>query len=105
MSPLPGTDDEDRGVDVATISTGCIYSLSEQFGPTYEYYEDGSSYQTGTYSKVLLKRQDSSGNVTWTREVTSGECRGYYEYDYDYDYSYYYYSCNSGPLAKVGSTC
>ncbi len=84
LEPQFGTADDDRGVDVATVSTGRIYSLSEQFGPIYEYDEYGSSYQSGTYSKVLLKRQDGNGNVTWTEEVTSAECRDTEDWGDDY---------------------
>lgn len=74
LEPQFGSADDERGIDVASISTGRIYLLSEQFGPTYGNYDDGTSYQDGTYSKVLLKRQDGSGNIAWSIEVASAEC-------------------------------
>lgn len=106
LEPQFGTDDEDRGVDVATISTGRIYSLSEQFGPEYAQTEEGSIYEDGTYSKVLLERRDSSGNVTWSRDVASAQCLGSQsDYDYDNDYDYYYYSCSSvKPISVFADT-
>jgi hypothetical protein len=83
LEPQFGTSDEDRGIDVASVSTGRIYSLSEQSGPIYEYYDDGSSYQIGNYSKVFLRRQDSSGNVTWGKEIESAQCRDNYDQYYE----------------------
>jgi hypothetical protein len=97
LEPQFGTADEDRGIDVAFVSTGRIYLLSEQIGPKYLYYEDGSSYENGSYSKVFLKRQDSSGNVTWTKEIKSGEC-GYNDYWDEYDCT------NVKPISVVADT-
>lgn len=80
LEPQFGTADDDIGIDIATISTGRIYSISEQSGTKYEYDREGNPYKDGTYTSVLLKRQDSSGNITWSKEVTSATCRDFYDY-------------------------
>lgn len=81
LEPQFGSADEDLGVDVAFVSTGRIYSLSEQSGDWYK--DDGSGYSSvyGYYSKVLLTRRDANGNTAWTREIASEIC----DYDYERD--------------------
>lgn len=64
LVPQFGTADDDVGIDVATVSMGRVYSLSQQTGP----------YQNGFYNKIFLSRQDASGKVIWTREVASAIC-------------------------------
>lgn len=74
LTPQFGTADDDFGVDVATVSTGRIYSLSQQTGPVYETDNSGVTYQSGYYGKVFLNRQDGSGKIIWSREVASAQC-------------------------------
>lgn len=88
LEPQFGTADEDRGVDVAFLSTGRIYSLSEQTGAIYEGDNgDGTYYQNGNYKKALLRRYDGSGRLTWMREVDSESC--------NWDDPYYYENCKT----------
>lgn len=84
LEPQFGTADEDYGIDVAFASTGRIYVLSQQDGPVYEEYEDGTSYENGIYSDILLKRYDGSGNLIWSTRVAGDYC--YWDW-YDCDWS------------------
>jgi hypothetical protein len=84
LEPQFGSADTDTGIDVAFASTGRIYSLSEQTGPTYEDNGDGTSDENGFYDRALLRRYDSNGNLTWTKEVGSNGCNYYYEIDCSY---------------------
>lgn len=75
LAPQFGTTDDDIGIDVASASTGRIYSLSKQSGAVYEDgYEGQPDYQTGDYGKVFLKRHDSSGKVIWSLLIGSAKC-------------------------------
>jgi hypothetical protein len=81
LEPQFGTADDDRGVDVATVSTGRIYSLSQQSGYLYEDDGSGSVYESGTYDKAVLRRYDGSGNLTLSKEINGITCDWYYDYD------------------------
>ena len=70
LEPQFGTADEDIGARVVTVSTGRVYSLSEQYGPFYNLYGD----EDGVYEKALLRRYDGSGKLIWTKEITSSVC-------------------------------
>jgi hypothetical protein len=75
LEPQFGTTDDDIGIDVASASTGRIYSLSKQSGAVYEDgYEGQPDYQIGDYGKVFLKRHDSSGKVIWSLLIGSAKC-------------------------------
>ncbi len=63
-----GTAEDDIGVDVAISSVDRVYVLSDQSGS----FGDERAVQ-----RVLLRRYDSRGNLTWNRQVASQ--------DYDYD--------------------
>ncbi len=70
LEPQFGTAEDDFGTDVASVSTGRIYSLSKELG--YDYAADN------TYGKVLLRRFDGSGNSAWTRDVSTSTCNEYF---------------------------
>ncbi len=78
LEPQFGSAEDDIGIDVATISTGRIYTLSNENGP----YE-GDYGMGGRYSKAILSRRDGSGNLTWSRDIESHYCSD------DGDYGYY----------------
>lgn len=82
LEPQFGTAEDEIGLDVASVSTGRIYSLSVENATTYADYGDGETYENGYHKKVLLRRFDSSGKTTWTREVTSEICN-WDELDWD----------------------
>lgn len=84
LAPQFGTADDDRGVDVATVSSGRVYTLSQRNGP----YD-----QFGNYSSVFLQRQDSSGAVIWEKEIDWEVC--------DPDHDYYFEGSDCGTVKAV----
>lgn len=64
-----GSADKDDGVDVATVSSGQIYSLSSQRGNP-----SGAASDLDFYVKALLRRYDASGKLIWTRTVDDYAC-------------------------------
>lgn len=74
LEPQFGSADNDRPVDVTFVSTGRIYSLSDQRGPLYADNGGGTSHEDGFYEKALLRRYDSSGKLTWTKELLDNSC-------------------------------
>lgn len=66
-----GSVDYDTGVDVATASSGRIYTLSQRNGP---YDQNGYPDGYGDYSSAILQRYDSSGAVIWEEQIARGEC-------------------------------
>lgn len=79
LEPQFGSAETDNGVDVAFVSTGRIYSLATESGPTYDDYGDGDIYESGFYKKVLLRRYDASGTLTWTKTVDQYSCNNNYD--------------------------
>lgn len=71
LAPQFGTADDDIGIDVATVSSGRIYTLSQRNGP---YDQNGYPDGSGSYSSVFLQRQDSSGKVIWEEEIGRALC-------------------------------
>lgn len=74
LEPQFGTSDNDFGADVAYVSSGRVYVLSEQEGS----YETCCDYQDDYYlddvDTTVLSRYDNNGNLVWSRDLLTEYC-------------------------------
>ncbi len=72
LEPQFGTAENDFGVDAAYAAAGHVYVLSEQEGEVY----NPDIEEDIIFENAYLRRYNSNGTLSWTREVASVSCDG-----------------------------